>query len=251
MTKQHEVLAVEANKEGIAKNMMAETVDIFKNKHSLLQGGTKILKMLGDSVDNLALEEANSVVEAVATTVPTRLGYTQTSLVDWLDVVLQKESTNQVAVADLIVEGETVATGLPATFLLGLESKLGKIKDIYSTAPTLDPKVDWEKEAEEEEIYRSKNPDVKTKTQKTPVFTIIAEATQQHKAQVDKGMEETVVGKYTTTIRSGMITPAKKAAILKRVDLLIQAVKQARQRANNVDIVDVKVGSSLFDYING
>jgi hypothetical protein len=249
MTKLHEVLAVEANKEGIAKNIMAESVTNFKSKHNLFTGGVKVLTMNEDSDENKALEDANSVVEEMSTTVAKRLSYTEGPIIDWLNVVLQKEATNQTAKADIEVDGVVIATGLPATFLLGLETKLIKVRDVYNEVPTLDPKTVWEKQ--EDGTHKTKHPDVKTKTQKRPQFRVLYEATKEHPAQVEKWMEEVTVGKYSTNYTSGMMTALAKSEVLGRIDKLIQAVKKARQRANNVDVVKSSVGEELFKYING
>lgn len=253
MTKLHEILAVEPDKEGIAKRMIDETKDVFKNKHHIFSGLTKSLKMDTSDEGNSSLEEASAEIIEVTTTVPERLAYTENSISEWLDVVLTKEAGNQGdAKADILVDGQTIAEGLPATFLLGLEKKLKHIRDIYDNIPTLPPSVVWEEDANaEENIYRSRNDDIKTKTQKRPQFRVLYDATPEHPAQVEKWMEEIVVGRYTTTQQSGMLPAHKKASMMSRLDKLIQAVKQARMRANSVEVNNLKVGSKLFDYING
>lgn len=253
MTKLHEVLAVEPDKEGIAKRMIDETRDVFKNKHHIFNGLTKSLKMDTSDESNSSLEEASAEIIEVTTTVPERLAYTESSISDWLDVVLTKEAGNQgEAKADIVIDGETIAADLPATFLLGLEKKLKHIRDMYDSIPTLPPSLVWEKdENAQENVYRSRNDDIKTKTQKRPQFRVLYDATPEHPAQVEKWMEEVVVGRYTTTHQSGMIPAHRKASMMGRLDKLIQAVKQARMRANSVQVENLSVGSKLFDYING
>ena len=47
-----------------------------------------------------------------------------------------------------------------------------------------------------------------------------------------------------------MISPGKKQALLGQVDTLLVAVKQARSKANSVEIKpDLKIGSSIFDFL--
>lgn len=250
MTKLHEILAVEADKEGIAQRIIDETKNIFKSKHSLFQGFNKKLVMKEEGHE--MAEKAGSEQLIVSTTVNARLDYTCKSIIAWLDVVSAKEHTNQSnAKADLIIDGKVLVKDLPATFLLGMETKLKKIREIYNLMPTLPPGVQWIPDAVIPDTYNVKDPEVKSKTKKTPQFRIMDKATPHHPAQIEKWTEDTVVGTFTTTHSSGMITAQRKMRLLGRVDILQQAFKQARQRANNVDIAPATdVGKIIFDYIN-
>jgi len=254
MTKLHEILAVEADKEGIAKRIIEETVANFKGKHHLFQGHTKTLTMDVADESNASVEAAAFEEQIIATTVPARLEYTEKSISDWLDVVLIKETTNQTgAKADLEIDGFVIATDVPATFLLGLESKLKHIRTIYDNMPTLAPGIKWVADFENSgnNIFAAELPDVKAKTQKRPQFTILHAPTDHHPAQIEKWSEEVVVGRYTTNFKSGMLPAAVKSRIIARIDLLTQAVKKARQKANNTEIVQKSIGNKLFEYIHG
>lgn len=250
MTKLHEVLAVEGDREGIAKKIVNETSGVFKAKHNLFLGGTKTLQM--DQAGHESAEAAAAEINEIVTTVDERLDYTRDAVTQWLDVVLTKESTNQTAKADLVVDGKTIAAQVPATFLLGLEAKLKTLRGMYAEVPTLAPGVVWEEDTVAGRgIYRTKTPEVRAKTQKVPQFKVLYEATEHHPAQIERWNEEVVVGRFTQTTQSAMMPASRKAAILGRLDKLIQATKQARMRANSVDIVDSKIGDDIFNYING
>lgn len=254
MTKLHEVLAVEADKEGIAKKVLQESVQVFKSKHHLFTGFDKSLSMDSDDEGNASLQAASKESQRVETTVGERLDYTETALVDWLDVVLQKEATNQSsAKADLVIDGHTIATNVPATFLLGLETKLKHIRAMYEAMPTLAPGIVWEQDVNAEKIgvYRSRDAEIKAKTQKRPMHRVLVEPTAQHRAEIEKWNEEVVVGKYTTNFQSAMLPAAEKSKIMGRVDTLIQATKQARMRANTAEVEKVNIGQALFGYIHG
>ena len=252
MGKLHEILAVEPDREGIANKIMQETQQVFKSKHNLFQGGEKQLKMLEDTEDAKAVEEAASERQIMQTTVQDRLDYTQEAIVNWLDTVFQKEVTNQTnAKADLIVDGQTLATDVPATFLLGLETKLKAIRNMYFQIPTLAPGVEWEEAFDEGDgVFRAKDVEIRSKTAKQIKSRVLYEATKEHPAQIEKWTEDSVVGHFRTSVTSSMLPAAEKAAILGRIDKLIQATKQARQRANNVDATDAKIASAIFGYIN-
>lgn len=252
MTKLHEVLAVEGDKEGIAKKILSETKNVFSSKHHLFTGHHKRLKMnnSGEEAIEKAAEEHSEIVD----TVKSKLSYTAKAVGQYYDVVLQKDATNaRSAKADLIVDGEVIGKDLPATFLLGLESKLKTLRTVYESIPTFAPGIIWEPDlgAAVEGVYRAKHDDIKTKTRKEPNFRILVEATEHHRAEVEKWMEETVVGNFITTNHSAMLPASEKSAIIGRLDNLIQATKQARMRANNVDVVDIKIGANIFKYIHG
>lgn len=89
MTKLHEVLAVEADKQGVAKRLIDESRSIFKSKHQLFLGMTKILKM--DEDGHESLEESSRENQDLTTTVHERLKYTAKAIASWLDVVAQKK----------------------------------------------------------------------------------------------------------------------------------------------------------------
>ena len=250
MTKLHEVLAVEGDREGIAKRIINETSGVFRGKHNLFLGGTKTLKM--DQAGHESAEAAAMEVQEVVTTVGERLKYTQDAVTQWFDVVLTKEATNQSAKADLVVDGITIVSDAPATFLLGLENKLKAFRAVYDDIPTLAPGVVWEEDTVAGRgIYRSSTSDVRAKTAKVPQFKVLYEATKEHPAQIERWNEEVVVGKFVQTVQSAMMPASRKSEILGRLDKLIQATKQARMRANSVEIVDSKVGNDIFNYING
>jgi len=251
MSKLHEVLAVEADKQGIARRLTDESRTIFKNKHQLFLGATKMLKM--DDAGHESLEESSKENQDLTTTVPARLVYTGNAIAAWLDVVAQKEYTNQnSAKADLVIDGQVLLTDVPATFLLGLETKLKGIREMYNDIPTLASGTVWLKDENGlPDSYRAETTDIKAKTKKTVMFRILDKATKEHPAQIEKWNEEVVVGKYTTQFRSGMISSSRKMQLLGQIDALIQATKQARQRANNVEVFkNCKVGKTLFDFIN-
>lgn len=245
--KLHEILAVENDLEKVAQNIVGEAKVTFNKKANLFNGSVRTAEMF----DSDAPVPAPEVVK-LEETVPGKLRYVGKAVARWLDVVLQKERTNQTATADLIVEGEVLATSLPATFLLGLETKLKRLRDMYTELPTLAPGIVWvTAEDEGEGIYRTDVPQERFITAKSTKSTVLYDATKEHPAQIDKWTEDVKVGKYLLQGTSGMITSAHKAEILGRLDTLLQAAKSARMRANSVEVVQDTIGQKLMDFING
>lgn len=248
MGKLHEVLAVEGDKEGIYKKINEETVVTFAKKSDHFHGQVRVLTMFDEKDQGQNTIDRKELV----TTVKAKLDYLSEAAVGFFDVVLQKESTNQTAVADLVVDGVVLATNLPATFLLGLEAKLKTLRATYETIPTLAPGFKWVKNPTlGEDIYETANPEEKLKTAKQFKHQVLVPATDKFQAQIEKWEEQVPVGKYNTTYQSGMLSPAEKSAVLGRIDKLIQAAKQARMRANTTEVINRTIGKELFKFING
>ncbi len=251
MTRLHEVLAVEASKEKTAGKLINEAKKTF-GKESHFQGLSRKLTMFRDEDKKSNLEEH----QALTTTVDEKLEYICPFIGDWLDVVLTKELTNQEARSPIIFQGEngediTVTDPLPATFLLGLETKLGRLRELYEAIPTLPPGVDWiEDEKEREGVWKTKHDQIQLKTRKDIDFRKVVDATKEHPAQVKEVPIVQDIGRYVTTLYNGMMTPKEKALRIARIDEVLQAVKKARMRANSVEVNEAKIGRSLFGYIN-
>lgn len=244
----HEILAVESDLAGQAQRIMAETVKTL-GRNELFTGFTKTLKM----DDELRSSEEDAAFEhrEITTTVAARLKYNAAAITRLIDATLQKERTNQDAKADIIIDGTLIASDVPATALLNLEKRLKELRAVYNHIPTLQQGVEWEKAPDSGEgVFKTTHPEIRTRTEKVVTPVVLYEATQEHPAQIEKVSRDTVVGKFTTKVICGMVTPAEKSALIGRIDDLVGAVKKARQRANCTDVVNVKIGQKLFDFIH-
>lgn len=245
--KLHEVLAVESTLNKAAEKLMTESVKTL-GKENLFLGQMRTLAMFEAKEEHLNTKET---VE-LTTTVDENLDYIVGPVSDYYDAVLQKDRTNQIAVADLTVDGTTIGTNLPATFLLGLETKLGELRKVYDRIPTLAPGLNWAIDSDNEKagVYKAEMPTA-FKTENAVDFRIVVEPTQFHPAEIRELSKITNVGKYTTYRWCGMVTPLEKAMRIKRIDKLLLAVKKARQRANSAEVVSGNIGKDIFAYING
>lgn len=247
MSKLHELLSVEGDLEGIFKKILKETKDTFSKRTGHFFGYNKRLEMFDENAP-----EAPEENQELTTTVSDKLNYTMEHVNRYFDALVQKEATNQGAVANLVVDGTTIATGLPATFLLGMESRLKMIREVFSTIPTLPPGKKWEKdESRGNNVFIQSVPDEKFKTAKTFKHKTLYEATEHHPAQIERWEETENVGKYITTTWSGMMTTAEKSAMIGRLDKLIRATKKARQKANCAEVQKITVAKEISNYILG
>jgi len=162
----------------------------------------------------------------------------------------RKAATNQLAKADLVVDGVTIAEQVPATLLLDLEKEFRELLHTFRAIPTLQSDVAWEDDpAAAKNVVRTKHPEERIRQERQKDFRIISEATKEHKAQIAE-VEKTIdAGMWTTQFWSGMISSAEKSRMIENIELLLVATKKARTRANNQEVVDFKLGQSVKEFV--
>lgn len=246
MSKLHELLAVENDVEKVSRKLVDESIKTL-GKDNLFNGQVRVLEHF-NSED--ALSDTREVVE-LTTTVDENIDYVVDALAEYFDVVFQKDLTNQQASADIVVDGKVLAENVPSTFLLGMEKKLNNLRNLYEAIPTLQPGIKWQPAPDAGAgVFQAANDTVQFKTKKDIDFKEVSPATKEHPAQVVQYETTVNVGKYTTTKTSGMFTPLEKANRIARLDKVLKAVKQARNRANSTEVVKGKIGNDILDFIN-
>jgi hypothetical protein len=163
------------------------------------------------------------------------------------DVVATKDATNQVARADVIVDGRALLEAVPVTTLLYLEKMLLNVRTLIVKAPVLDPETTWSHDPATS-LWRSEVEET-VRTKKIPKAFVKAPATDKHAAQVDVFTEDIIVGNWAKTLFSGALPADRKTELLRRVEELASAVKVAREYANQAVVVDRKIGQAIFDHL--
>jgi hypothetical protein len=244
MAKMHELLAAEANVNAVYNAMVEETFKVLDKGDAFTKTVTK------KEFFNEADSHLNTIeTKDKTTTVDERLGYFfGRAFAGAIDLGLQKDSTNQVAKADVVVDGNKILTGIPATALLSWESRFEALRRMLLKVPTLPHGPIWE-EDEQECLWKTSEPVVSFTTKKTMKPVILHEATKEHPAQVKEVFEDVPVARIEKTTWSGMWTSKQKADALARLDALLIAIKKARQRANRTEVVKAKAGKVLADFI--
>ena len=245
MSQLHELLAVEPDLKTSAEQMIGDALNTFTKKPDHFKGQVRTVTYF----DTAREGENTSDEKALVTTVDDKLDYALGFLGKYYDALLQKEATNQEAKADLVVDGTTIATGLPSTFLLGLEARLKSLRDVLIAIPTLEPSIKWSEDLAAGAGIFSAPPTATMKTEKVHTSKVLYEATKEHPAQIKELSEDKPVARVETLNTSGMWTPARKAATIERLDKLLRATKKARQRANTQEVVDRTVSKELFAYV--
>lgn len=246
MGKLHELLAVEKTKTTAATKMLQDAQHKF-GKFDYFQGHNKTLKMIEDSPQNQAIEQAAAEVRQLPTTVYETLEYALKYWAEAEDVIFQKNKSNQVAVADLFFRSSLIAKNVPVDELLGLETRLETLRKVMEAIPTLNAAVRWERDAQSgrKGAWIISEPEITTKTEKVTTPVILYEATDKHPAQVREVSVDKTIGTFKLIKTCGAATSAQKAEVLAVLDDLISETKQARMRANSVEANTDHIGAEI------
>jgi hypothetical protein len=249
MTKLHELLAVEGPLKTQAEKTRGELEITFEKKRHLFT--EKVVTFTPSVEGGVEVREEQLDLQS---TIPFELLWISGIWSKALDAAYQIADANTQARADVILDDDTVLlTNVPATALLELEKRAEEIRELASKIPTLDPAKGFKlDEARGKFVYQARPTSV-TRTKKVQKALVLYEATKEHPAQVKEISVDDPVGVVQTREWSGLITPAEKSEILDRAERVKRAIKQARSRANSVEI-DVKknlIGQKLLNFVFG
>lgn len=165
------------------------------------------------------------------------------------DVAGLREWGNAKAKASVVVDGRAILSDAPVGFLLYLEKQLEDVRKFVETLPTLDPAEKWEA-FDGDKIYKTDRSGQARNKQVTRAM-VLYEATPEHPAQVKEVQENVFAGTWWTTKYSSALPVQRKTELLSRVQKLYEAVKFAREEANEIEVEDLKIGKPVFEYLFG
>lgn len=238
----HQIIAVE---KGIKNKALTGVTEIHKSnqKAGLFEGQTRHYSPLIEEGEKLASE--NTLVQRSA---PTVLKQAAKLLSELLEVTAQRDFTNCVAKADVVIDGLTIVKDAPTTYLLFLEKQLVDIRTLISELPTLDSAFKWTID-ENTGLYHS-NEVQSTRTKKEESFVVVIAPTKEHPGKHEKVTKDVAVGTWSTTKLSGALPIPRKEALLEKVEKLMKAVKYAREEANSAPVAPVPpIGDAIFGYL--
>lgn len=244
--KLHELLAIESNLENQTNKVRQDLGSTFEKKQHLFQ--EKLVTYT--PYDEGLKTEVESQLD-LQTTVQKELEWIQQHLKKSLDASYRVAVTNTSAKAAIILEdGTEIANNVPATALLELEKRMSDILGLIKAVPTLDPTKGFQLDSQRGEgVYKARET-IKKRTKKSPKVIVKYEATTEHPAQTELVYEDKPIGEIKEQEWSGLITPARKSELINRVEILSRAIRQARSRANDVEVPkDAQIGSALLSYI--
>lgn len=241
--KLNQVIAIE---KGIKSRSLQELTEAHHTlqKPALLAGIARTYRPKDEEGEQLPPESTRVQVKAEEI-----IRATSESLTKLFDVVATKDWANCSAKADVRVDGTVLLSQVPATYLLFLEKQLVDIHTFIKKLPVLDAAEAWVFDTSADSW--ATEPVQTLKTKKVPRNHVKAEATDKHPAQVEVYYEDIVVGTWRTIRFSGALPARRVNELLQRVEKLQEAVKFAREEANNMEVEEQKIGATVFTYLFG
>lgn len=164
-----------------------------------------------------------------------------------LDAAATKDFANCDAAASVKIEDAVILADVPVTHLLFLEHQLQEVRTFIGALVTLDPAETWTRN-EQTGLWESR-PSQTIRSEKHEVPLVLHAPTKEHPAQVKSTMQESAVGTWTSVRLSGAIPEARKRELLHRADALLDAVKVAREAANQQPAPRREVAEPIFRYL--
>jgi len=164
-----------------------------------------------------------------------------------LNITATQDTANCAARGTIRIDGRTILADVPVTHLLFLEKHLTDVRTFIKHLPVLDAAETWVDDPNKGCFIAP--PQRKIRTRKVPNTLVKYPATDKHPAQTERYDEDIVVGEWHSVSMSGRIPAKDKDEMLERVEKLIEAVKLAREQANEAKVEDVEVARPLFEYI--
>lgn len=164
----------------------------------------------------------------------TLLGDLREALKPMYKIVGDIDRTNLGATADVILHGNVILADAPVSTLLWLEKQLADMRTVLERIPTLNPEFVWTWD-EDAGVWTTPER-VTVRSKKVPRNHVKAEATDKHPAQVEVYHEDVNVGTWHMRGLSAAMRPAEIQTMKKNLEEVRDAVKDARERANAVEV---------------
>lgn len=233
MARLNQIIAVEKGVKSRSFQELTEAHHVLQ-KPTMLSGISRTYRPKDEEGEQLPPESTRVQVKAEEI-----IQQTSKILTDLFDVTATKDWANCKARADVVVEGKTLLAQVPVTYLLFLEKELVDMHTFVKKLPVLDASDSWTFDPSADSYATEPMQTVRTK--KIPRNHVKAEATEHHPAQVEVYYEDVAVGYWRTVKFSGALPARRVNELLERVERLQQAVKFAREEANNLEVEDQKV----------
>jgi hypothetical protein len=166
---------------------------------------------------------------------------------EFLDLAATQDYANTEARASVVVDGQTILTDVPVSYLLFLEKQLQDVKTFVLSLPVLSIDKDWQRDPNRGFYVTTPKETVKTK--KITDFVVAYEATEHHPAQIKEVTKDVVEGVWSLVEFSGALPQDRVNALTVRVEKLQKAVLQAREEANSRDVQQRQVAGAVFGYL--
>jgi hypothetical protein len=240
-TKLNQTIAIEKSVKSRALQDLTETHHSLQ-KAALLAGISRTYRPKDEEGEQFPPEATKVQIKAEEV-----IRKTTETLTKLFDVVATKDWANCRARADIVVDGQKLLPDVPATYLIFLEKQLLELHTFIKKLPILDAAETWT--FDQSADCWATEAVLTGKTKKIPRNHVKAEATEHHPAQVEVYYEDVTVGHWRTLKFSGALPAKRVNELLARVDKLQEAVKFAREEANNLDVEEIRTGEAILGYL--
>lgn len=252
MTYLHQIIAIERGAAADAEKRLAQVKHVLAvgGEQNPLTGISRVYEPKQEDGDQYPPESRR-----VQVTVAGLVSAVSDSLVRLFDLKFTKEYANCSARADVVVDGQTIATDVPAGYLLFLENQVqALITGLLNKLPVLDPAQEWVNSDTDPNLPRGvwrTEPKKIEKTKRMPKFQVMVDPTPHHRAEIRQWETDEIEG-YRTQIRYSGELPAREAdEIRARAGRLLDAVRSAREEANRLEVANRQAGDKVLGYIFG
>lgn len=243
MARLNQIIAVE---KGIKSRVYSEVTELHKacQKPDLFNGFIKTYQRKDEDSEDLPPERKH-----VQFNVTDVLAKVKNATSELMDITARKDWTNCNATADVVVDGTVLIKGAPVTYLLFLEKQLSDMRAFIARLPILDEAEKWERDSSSG-LFRSETTQTH-RTKKTQRPIVLYPATTEHPAQTQLLTEDVIAGYWSQVKFSGAVPKPQKEKMAAKVEMLLIAVKQAREQANSADEATDRqnIGNAVFNFL--
>jgi hypothetical protein len=180
------------------------------------------------------------------------LGQYADAATQFFDVQATREVGNTLAASSVEIDGHEILPAMPAGYLLFLEGQLtALLNGVIARLQIRDPGEEWHRDpGDPPGVYRAAERK-RLSTGKDTVAKVGYDATATQPAQIKWIEQDVTTGTWTWVKYSGQLSMSEVYEIRKRAALLLGAVRAARQRANRIEVENLRVGRGILEYVFG
>lgn len=248
----HQVIAIDRGIEADAKRQLEEIKRILAigGKQDPLTGITRTHTSLNPERWPDQPEETRRVQVTVADL----LAMARKSMIRLFDIKYTREAGNCVATADVRLDGEVILADVPLPYLLFLEARTLELIALIDRLPVLDPAEDWHDHEQDPNLPRgwwASAPRETLSTTRAPEVQILYKATPEHPAQVRPYETDVTTGRWRQVKFSGQLPMRAREDLRDRAVKILEAIREAREQANTLQVDDRQAGDIVLGYILG
>ncbi len=246
MPAMHVVVALATGKKGEIEKQFTEAYKLVQ-KPDLFDAISKTYRPVGGGDDaNERLPNENKNMQHRLSVI---VAQTVAKLIEMYDVTFTLDAGNQRATGDIVIPNGPTIRNVPVPTLLFLEKQLVDVRTFIEKMPTPSPDERWTYDGNQDLL--ASEPTETHRTKKVQKAIVLYPATDKHPAQTQLINEDVIAGYWTTLRYTSRVSMAEKSAAMDRVNVLIDAVKVARETANACEVDERKMGSELLRFVFG